>query len=68
MHAKIDFEQLEISFPDLHDSNRLEGLESRFSSLLSKLYEQDQPLLEAEKDSWLAKKALKNVPTEMPIR
>ena len=50
VHVKIDFEQLEISFPDLHHSNRLEGLEPRFSGLLSKLYEQDQPLLEAEKD------------------
>ena len=39
------------------------GLEPHFSGLLSKLYEQDQPLLEAEKDVWLAKKALKNVPT-----
>ena len=41
----------------------MEGLEPHFSGLLSKLYEQDQPLLEAEKDGWLVKKALKNVPT-----
>ena len=61
MHAKIDFEQLEISFRDLYHYNRLECLEPHFSGLLSKLYEQDQPLLEAEKDVWLAKKALKNV-------
>ena len=58
MHAKIDFEQLEISFQDLYHSNRLEGLKSHFYGLLSKLYEQDQPLLEAEKGVWLARKAL----------
>ena len=55
MHAKINFEQLEISFRDLCYSNRLEGLEPRFSGLLSTLYEQNQPLLEAEKDVRLAK-------------
>ena len=59
VHAKIDFERLEISFRDLYHYNRLECLEPHFSGLLSGLYEQDRPLLEAEKDVWLAKKALK---------
>ena len=46
---KNRFEQLEISFWDLYHSNRLEGLKPHFSNLLLKFYEQDQPLLEAEK-------------------